>query len=423
MMTRTLQSRSELFAESFVLPLAAHASRMSARYEFEVATAFHDRPDLLDVWRRMLDAGTGAEKLYQTPEFFASLADNEQPQGERHELFIVRRSVDFAIVGVVPVRTIALDLDFRFGPVSLFKRSVRVCQILGSTPLLDPAERHLHDFVTRQLLARYPDCGALFMQAVPQAAAPAPLGVVRYVLNGWRECHTQPLPESVDAYLQKFSSKKRYNLTRQVRLLAQEAGDVQVVRIEHPEQVAAMLDARQALAPGAQADRAARQATLEGLARQGLLLAYVIRCGTEDVALVSGTRSSGVWHVHNIHNQPKYLHLSVGTSAMHLALQDVLTLGGFSRVDFGYGSPNSEFRSIHTLDTRGSVLLYRSHTPSGLLMKTHGVCSGMNEALIRQVKLGQKKIAQLKQRLREVHKAHAARAARPADDKPAAKAG
>jgi hypothetical protein len=419
MLTQIMQSRSELFAESFVLARPGSRAHAAERFAFEVATTYHDRPDLLAVWRGLLDTGTGAEKLYQTPEFFSSLVEGDRPQDERHELFIVRRSVDFAIVGVVPVRSIALDLDFRFGPVSLFKRPVRVCQILGSTPLLDPAEPGLSDFVSRQLLVRYPDCAALFMQAVQQAAAPQPAGLARYVLNGWRECHTQPLPESVDAYLQKFSSKKRYNLSRQVRLLAQEAGDVQVLRIEQPDQVAAMLDAKQALAPWAVADRAAQHKTMEEMACQGLLLAYVIRCGDEDVAMVAGTRASGVWHVHNIFHQPKYLHLSVGTSAMHLAVQDLLALGGYSRVDFGYGSPNSEFRSIHTLDTRGSVLLYRPQSLSGVLMKTHSVCSEWNEALIRHVKLAQKKVAQAKQALR---KARAARAAQTAQDKPLPKA-
>jgi hypothetical protein len=158
---------------------------------------------------------------------------------------------------------------------------------------------------------------------------------------------------------------------------------------------------------GAGADRAAQHKAMTDMARQGLLLAYVIRCGDEDVGLVAGTRANGVWHVHNIFNQPKYLHLSVGTSAMHLAVQDLLALGGFSRVDFGYGSPNAEFRSIHTLDTRGSVLLYHPCSLPGVLMKTHSVCSGWNEALIRQVKLGKKNITRFRQTLRQVRSAQA----------------
>src|SRR4051794_18644753 len=131
MLTRNVQDSSDLFAESFVLGLHANTAPVSERFEFEVATAYHDRPDLLLVWRRMLDGGTGAEKLYQTPEFFTSLRDNVQEQGLRHELFLVRRSVDFAIVGIVPVRIIELDLDFRLGAASLVKRPLRVCQILG----------------------------------------------------------------------------------------------------------------------------------------------------------------------------------------------------------------------------------------------------------------------------------------------------
>lgn len=421
MLKRTMQTNGDLFAESFVLASPARAAQVSERFEFEVATAYHDRPDLLGIWRDMLEAGAGAEKLYQTPEFFSSLLDNAQAPGQRHELFLVRRSVDFAIVGILPVRTIELDLDFRVGPKSVVKRPIRVCQILGSTPLLDAAEAGLSDFVTRKLLACFPDCAALFMQAVQQDGVQAQghasnkvAGVDRYVLNGWRECHTQPLPEGVEAYLQKFSAKKRYNLTRQVRLLGQEAGEVQLVRIEQADQVASLLAARHALAPWSTDDRAAQQATVEGLARQGLLLAYVIRCGDEDVALVSGTRGGGVWHVHNIFHSAKYHHLSVGTSAMHLALQDLLTHFSFSRVDFGYGSPNQEFKSIHALDTRGQVLQYRTRSGSGLLIKTHDVYNGLNEVLIRYVKLAQKKLAQTKTAIRKARAEKQKAAAKPA---------
>jgi hypothetical protein len=133
------------------------------------------------------------------------------------------------------------------------------------------------------------------------------------------------------------------------------------------------------------------------LARHGLLLSYVIRCGTEDVAIVQGSRSSSVWHVHKISCQQNYLHLSVGMSAIHVALQDVLANFAFEHVDYGYGVPNAEFRSTHVLKSRGRVLLHRSRSLTALLLKLHGTYDGMNEALIRQVKRAKKWYAQRKQ--------------------------
>jgi CelD/BcsL family acetyltransferase involved in cellulose biosynthesis len=390
MFTRNFEVVSE-FAPKAPGSLVARirTTRCPDRYELNVATAYHDRPDILGAWYRMLAEATGPETLYQSPQFFNYLVDMAQGRDADYELFVVRRSTDYAIVGFVPVRTFECKLDFRLGPVSLFKKTMPACQILGSVPLLDPAEEGLSEFVIQQLLERYTQCEVLYMQAFPEevgATLPRSGDVSTYVLNGWRACHTQPLPDSVDAYLKQFSSKKRYNLSRQVRLLTEAAGALQVMRIEQPEQVAGLLDAMVAIDPTLAATRDAEQQRLACLARQGLLLSYVIRCGDADVAVVLGSRSASVWHVHKISCQQNYLHLSVGTSAIHLALQDVLANFSFSHVDYGYGMPNAEFRSTHVLKSRGHILLHRARSATAMLLKLHGMYNGMNDTLIRHAR-------------------------------------
>jgi hypothetical protein len=387
----------------FALPnpaVRAGTARNSERFELHVATAYYDRPDILDAWYRMLGAATGPETLYQSPEFFNHLIETDQGQEASHELFVIRRSIDHAIVGFVPVRTLKCDLDFRFGPVPLFKRTMRACQILGSVPLLNPTEKGLAAFVLERLLARYAQCDVLYMQAMPEetsAVLPRCAGVAAYVLDGWRLCHTQPLPDSVDGYLQKFSAKKRYNLSRQVRLLTEAAGALHVLRIEQPGQVTTLLDAMAAMPGAVVTAHDTEHARLENLARHGLLLSYVIRCGDEDVAVVLGSRSSRVWHIHKIVCEPKYMSLSVGTSAVHLAVQDVLANFTFQSIDYGYGTPNAEFRSTHVLKSRGRVLLHRSRSLTALLLKFHGKYNAINDALIRHTKAARKWYVQRRQ--------------------------
>ena len=199
MFTRNFEAVSE-FAPSAPGSLVARSrtTRSPDRYELNVATAYHDRPDILDAWHRILAEATGPETLYQSPQFFNYLIDMAQGRDGDYELFVVRRSTDYAIVGFVPVRPIGCKLDFRLGPMSLFKKTVRACQILGSVPLLDPAEVGLAEFVMQRLLERYAKCEVLYLQAVPEdagAALPRSGGVSTYVLNGWRACHTQPLPD------------------------------------------------------------------------------------------------------------------------------------------------------------------------------------------------------------------------------------
>jgi hypothetical protein len=386
------------------------------RFELDIATGYYDRPDLLQAWHAMLATAASPEALYQSPEFFTHLVRTDAGQERTHELFVARRTTDNAIVGFIPVRIIERELDYRVGPVSLFKRPVRALQLLGSIPLLDPAEEGLNEFVMRQLLARYADCQAIYMQAVPQELGSTWAGIgglSTYVLNGWRDCHTQPLPEGVDAYLQKFSSKKRYNLSRQVRQLEKEAGAVQVLRIERPEQVGTLLDAIDAVTPHRKGARAGQQSSMDSMARSNLLLSYVIRCGDEDVAVVHGARSNGVWHVYSIATKQQYMQFSLGTSAIHLALQDVLANFALRDVDFHYGTPNQEFRSTHVMKTRGHVMLFRTRSLASLLLKTHGVYDGLNEGLIRQVKLARKKLEE--RRKAAAVKANAAKAAKAAD--------
>ncbi len=362
------------------------AARCPDRFELNVATAYHDRPDILGAWHWMLAAAAGPETLYQSPQFFHHLIDMDQGRDANHELFIVRRSVDYAIVGFIPVRTLPCRIAFHAGPVPLFGRTLRACQILGSVPLLDPAEPGLAEFIAQQLLDRFAQCHVLYLQAVPQDGWKGIAGMPAYVLNGWRACHTQPLPDSVDAYLKHFSAKKRYNLSRQVRLLAETAGPLHVQRIDQPGQVGAMLDAMVATDASRAAGRTDEQARLESLARHGLLLSYVIRCGDNDVAVVYGMRSASVWHVYKILCRQDYMHLSVGTSAIHLAVQDVLAHFTFDHIDFGYGTPHAEFRSTHVLQTRGLVLLHRARSRTAWLLQVHGRYEALNDGLVRQVK-------------------------------------
>jgi hypothetical protein len=97
-------------------------------------------------------------------------------------------------------------------------------------------------------------------------------------------------------------------------------------------------------------------------------------------------RSASAWHVYKILCRQDYMHLSVGTSAIHLAVQDVLAHAGLAHVDFGYGTPHAEFRSTHVLQTRGLVLLHRARSLTAWLLKAHGAYDAVNCALIRLAK-------------------------------------
>jgi len=376
-----------------------HRANPAQQFELVDTTSDFERSDVQGAWRSLLEARRSPEKLYQLPEFFRYLMDTAETDGTPCDLHLVRRRSDARIVGIVPGRRITQTVSVRLGPLTLFERQVPVYQVLGSVPLLDDSEQDLPGFVLRTLLQRYPDCRALLMQAMPEelAGSIGGEGLSAHILNGWQHCHTMPLPEDVEGYLQKLSSKKRYNLSRQVRLLAKEAGEVSLVRVEQADQVAALVDGMRALMSAEDFAAQPSQAKLESLARHGLLHSYLLQCDGQPAALVLGTRSNEVWHVHKIFCKQEYMSFSVGTSIIHLALQDTIAHFGFTHADFGYGAPNQEFRATHVLQRRGKMLLCRQPGMTNFLFRLHGIQDRMNEALIARVKAVRKQLRERRQ--------------------------
>jgi hypothetical protein len=182
-----------------------------------------------------------------------------------------------------------------------------------------------------------------------------------------------------------------------VRLLAKAAGEVSLVRIERPDQVASLMDGMQALSSAKEMATQLTQAKYESMARHGLLHAYLLQCGGQTAALVLGSRSDNVWHVHKICCKEEYLALSAGTSVMHLALQDTIEHFDFAAADFGYGTPNQDFRSTHVLQRRGKLMVCQRNGLTSLLFRLHGIQDRLNEALIGHVKTFRKYLKQRRQ--------------------------
>jgi hypothetical protein len=366
------------------------ASRLSDEDRFSIVLAKErsQSPSFQMLWRQMLLQSESCEKIYQSPEFFRYLADAAGLDGGPFEVFAVERTSDGKLVGIIPVRLVTQAIEFRIGSRIVCAPELFAVQLLGSAPMLSP-EPDLMRKLMHHLLDYFPQARLISMQALSR-----PLyenyqrshRLPSYVLNGWRACHTIPLPDNFEQYLHKFSAKKRYNLSRQVRLLAKEAGPVQVERIEQANQVARMFDAIAALVPPAVYEAYPEPGRFQWLAEHGLLHSYLIRAGDEPVAVVIGTHAVEVWHVHNIFSSRKYAHLSVGTSAVHLALEDVITHCALREADFGYGSPNQDFRSTHVLKTRGHVLLYRRFGAVGLLLAVHRLYDRTHSALVNWLK-------------------------------------
>ncbi|MES2016479.1 MAG: GNAT family N-acetyltransferase [Pseudomonadota bacterium] len=357
-----------------------------------LATERASDPAFCISWQALVAGSASPQKIYQTPAFFAFLQG--ACKGDRLELLTMTRLSDGVLVGVVPVRVSRQALDFQLGPLCLHRAKVEMINLLGSIPAVPPGAA-VAGYLADQLLALFPNARAVFMQALPADSVHyADLKAIRAsgamlatsLMRPWQQCYTIPLPATFDLYLDQFSAKKRYNLNRQIRQLSAQVGKLELERIVHPGQVAGMMAALAKVASSAEMRTILSEKSLTRLAGQQLLQCYVMRAEEQVLAVIVGLRAFDTLHIDNIFAARKYLMLSVGTSAMHLAIKDAIAQGGLTRIDFGYGTPNNEFRSTHVLETRSQVLLFDCTGSISLLFFVHRHVVAVAERVIGLLK-------------------------------------
>jgi hypothetical protein len=359
-----------------------HSDRVLLDQKFECMDLTFDRNNarLGQAWQQLLASGDSPEKIYQTPAYVEHVHETS-PDIQNWRLIVIERT-DRSIVGILPVRKGVEYICFKLGPVCLLKHSVEVLQILGSVPLLCSSEKGLHGFAIKTLLQRYPECRALVMQSVPVEMMDQYQGFkgVSYrVLYGWRDCHVCRLPDTIDQYMRRFSAKKRYNLSRQIRLLEERVGKTQLIRITDSAQVPDVIEAMESI-PAAQS-YAARREQFDSLAKNGLMLCYLLRSRKSIIGLIVGNKTDEVWHVSKIFYDEKYAMYSAGTSILHLAQQDIIENLPIRRIDFGYGTPHHDYRSSHSLEKRGKIFVCHSYSYESLALKVHEIFEIVNRSL------------------------------------------
>jgi CelD/BcsL family acetyltransferase involved in cellulose biosynthesis len=345
-------------------------------------TQLHDRNEsFLSLWRQLLSTSASPEKIYQTPEFFTFM-EKTNSSDDRIELFSIRSIKTGQIIGIIPARFRKLSFDFVAGSRNFAAPSINVIVLLGSVPLIS-VKPELFEYFLAYLFEQYPSCRALSMPTLPRESEL--LSYIQdskaisrqyrlHVLQGWRECHAIPLPSSFEQYLQQFSSKKRFNLKRQIRLLQEHGNDnLCLKRIEKPEQIAELIKAIRMIAtPELLATVTSENSFIE-LARQGLLHSYILNCGEFPFAVILATRSDDVLHIHNICYPPELAHMSPGVSILHMAIEDLTNNFKFSSIDLGYSNPGHKQQSSNSIQIRGHLLVLRKTLANRLLCVMHDV--------------------------------------------------
>lgn len=349
-------------------------------YKIECATDQFQDKSLISGWRELLKNSTSTEKLYQTPEFFDYILNTNFDGSDQAEIITVKHVETGKLVGIIPIRLRNQQVAFRLAVGKNINFFTPTIVLLGSEPLL-PMDTKLYELVLQFLFQQFPKCQAISLPAMNETSDfwihskelnklyPRYLG---YVLNGWRDCHQIPLPMEFATYLQQFSTKRRYNLNRQIRLL-RESGDnkLALFNIETIEDIYRLEIAIQALVPINDQTNILSITKLSELARRGLLLCYVLERNKRPCALILGTKSSNVLHLHNIFCDPALTSFSVGTSIMHMAIENLCEKKNLRVIDLGYGTPSHSYQSTNITTQRGHLLIFKKNLRNFCLSNLH----------------------------------------------------
>lgn len=342
-------------------------------YAFRDATGDVDNPQFIAVWRELLSRSDNSQKIYQSPEYF-SFVRGRMAADRRLICLEIRDEQTGEVCGIVPISSGGMSLSMPVTRSIKIPVNVPAFDILGSEPLM-PMNAELVTALLRFIHRTIVPSPVLSMQAMRASGAfyghlsalekESPLLNV-FVADGFRDCHVTTLPSSFAQYQAQFSSKKKYNLNRQVRLLREAIPNLRLRRLETREDVPALMQAIKKFQSG---DWSA--GGFQALAERNMLLCYVLEDDAAQYGVVIGKRYGDKFYVHNIDCDEAYHKLSIGTSIMHMAIEDLTDTLKMSSIDYGYGSPTYQYNASNITESRGRVIVSSRRLSLQMLFLAH----------------------------------------------------
>jgi Acetyltransferase (GNAT) domain len=318
-------------------------------------------------WRDLLAASGDPFAMHQSPEWFEVNRAEAAAAGLPAPSLAVRRNSRQEVVGVVPLHSIHERLVFPLAlRRSILTRPKHMIRIPSGRLLLPEGDRWL-DGLFSSLGRCGPERPIIRLSNVP---VPGPLSTyvgtsplirrdycVYTVPPSPFKVYTIPLPPTYDEFLARYSSKKRYNLRRQLRQLVQHAaGGLTLRRFESPDDVPELLACWDQLSAARETPDPTpvpvegREVRNRRLAGVGLLCSYVLMDGARPIAGFLGYRCGSVFTVGKTLHDHSYNAYSPGTCLLHMVIEQLVSGGSARLISFGYGYPGQEWATHAVLD-------------------------------------------------------------------------
>ena len=330
-------------------------------------------------WLSFLATTEGPCPVLQSPGWLADLAEHDCADVR----LLVVRDASGTIVGIQPTRHGPVRLTFKSQRRQLFALTTPGCTLIGSEPLVVSTE--IKPVVMSAILDYLRDVPVIELTELKDtgdtAESVAQFAVadrVLYRIDDRGRWSFTPVPSSVAEYDASLGKKKRYNLKRQDRLLAERlGGELNLVVARTVSDLGVLNDAARRLTGWSEARMNRIEASAATFARTGLLHSFVLTCAGRPIGLIRASAWGDQLHVHSIHHDATLDDCSPGTAVWQAALRYLITNQIIRRITFSYGDPAQLQRAVSVVERRAQVLVFRPSARAWMMVALHRAFSAV----------------------------------------------
>jgi CelD/BcsL family acetyltransferase involved in cellulose biosynthesis len=325
-------------------------------------------------WRELLEESDDPFALYQSPEWFDRMRQFKGDTNSSNAL-VFRRDAHRGVVAVVPLFVacercrfpLVLGRSYSTRPIEMIK--------LNSGRLLMRPGGEWFNGLFGAIHKRYAG-RPIKIENVPVHSplydylhAPKKIDEQYYLcrIHGFERVHVIPLAATNAQFLERYRSKKRYNLRRQFRLLSERIGgnlkwrDYRV-RDDVPElhrNLVELLRVRNELPrKNNVAELREFDSQYRSLAERGLLRSFVLKDGDRPVSCIMGYQFGKTFVLGATIHDPEYAAFSPGVALLHLVIERLINEKEVAAINLAYGNPESEYRSTNVVLEYASYWLF-----------------------------------------------------------------
>jgi CelD/BcsL family acetyltransferase involved in cellulose biosynthesis len=323
--------------------------------EYQHTISFVDSSDAVtiaefrDAWDELAHNSSNLFALFQSPVWWDKL--NPLPGGERSVIGVLRGD-NGTPVGVVPMYMKRYCLEFKLHNWRLAGFHFQLMKMLGDQPLLPSSESCYIEFF-HSLFHTFKESDGIYLEWIPfgsyiwnilSSSQTLKKEFIVYQPTEPDICTLIEMPSSFEEYLATFSKKTRHNFRTQVnRLRKLGNGRLDLVRIEHEEQVKEFLDTASSINLRSTTYRKTGWAIPNSpeecnkyiqLCQAGVLRSYLLRCGSEVCAFARGFQYGDTFQYQRTGFDDRFSKYSPGAVMLYLFLEDLFGHRPPKRVNF-----------------------------------------------------------------------------------------